>query len=149
MAIRAHSVRRHCGNDQQALLLQDQAHAISYIANISEAVARLLKLYGIGFVHRPAGTLRSRLMRVKDQIDSSEQSLIIYRAQCKDCSSNNIGETSRMVGTRLKEHPVSCKKLQRAGISYGLTLRGYRPRVCSWKNKILSQANTWTARLFI
>ncbi len=90
-------------------MLQDQAHAISYIANISEAVARLLKPYGIGFVHRPAGTLRSRLMRVKDQIDLSEQSLIIYRVQCKDYSSNYTGQTSRMVGTRLKEHRLAIR----------------------------------------
>ncbi len=45
-----------------------------YIANISKAVARFLKPHGIGVAHRPAGTLRSRLMRIKDRIDPSEQS---------------------------------------------------------------------------
>ncbi len=75
--------------------------AIAYIANISEAVARLLKLYGSGVVHRRAGTLRSRLMTMKDRIDPSEQSSIIYRAQCKDCSNNYTGQTSRRLATRI------------------------------------------------
>ncbi len=51
--------------------------AIPYTANISEAVARLLKPYGIRVAHRPAGKLRSRLMRIKDGVDSIEQSSII------------------------------------------------------------------------
>ncbi len=40
--------------------------AIPYIANISGAVARLLKPRGIGVAHRLAGTLRNGLMRIKD-----------------------------------------------------------------------------------
>ncbi len=79
-------------------------HAIPYIANILEAVACLLKPYGIGVVHRPAETLRSRLMRIKDRVDPSKQSSIIYRAQCKDCSSYYTGQTSRKLATRSKKH---------------------------------------------
>ncbi len=43
-------------------------------------------------------------MRINDRIDSSEQSSIIYRALCKDCSSNYTGQTSRKLTTRIKEH---------------------------------------------
>ncbi len=75
--------------------------AIPYIANISEAVARPLKPHGLGVAHQPAGTLRSRLMRIK-VIDPSEQSSIIYRAQCKDCSSTYTEQTSRRLATRIK-----------------------------------------------
>ncbi len=78
--------------------------AIPYFANISETVARLLKPHGIGVAQRPVGTLRSRLMRIKDRIDQSEQSSIIYRAQCKDCSSNYAGQTSRKLATRVEDH---------------------------------------------
>ncbi len=86
----AHLYRRLCRNDQQALVLKDRGYGkqFPYIANISEAVARLLKPYGVGVAHRPAGTLRSRLMRIIDRVDPSEQSSIIYRAQCKHCYSN-------------------------------------------------------------
>ncbi len=65
----------------------DVWQAIPYVANTSEAVARLLKPQAIGVAHRQAGTLRSRLMTIKDRIDPSEHSSIVHRAQCKDCSS--------------------------------------------------------------
>ncbi len=77
---------------------------IPYIANISEAVVRLLKPYRIGVAHRPAGTLRSRLMRIKDRIDPSEQSPIINKAKRNKCSSNYTGQTSRKHATRINEH---------------------------------------------
>ncbi len=46
--------------------------AILYITNISEATARLLKPYAVGSTYRPAGTLHSRQMRIKERVDPSE-----------------------------------------------------------------------------
>ncbi len=68
---------------------------------ISEAVARLLKPYGVGVARRLAGKLHSRLMRIKDRVDPSEQSSVTHRDQCKDCSSNYTGQTLRGYGPRL------------------------------------------------
>ncbi len=82
--------------------------AIPYIANTSEAFARLLKPHGIGVAHRPAGNFRSRLKRIKDRIDPIEKSSVIYRAQ--DCSSDYTRQISRRLATRIKEH--------RSAISY-------------------------------
>ncbi len=84
--------------------------AIPYIANMPETVARLLKPHAIGVAHRPTGTLHSRRMRIKHQIDQSEQPPIIYRAQCKECSSNYTGQTSRKLATRIKEHRSAIRK---------------------------------------
>ncbi len=77
--------------------------AIPYIENISEAVARLRQPYGVGVAHRPTGTLRNLLMKIIDA-NPSEQSSIMYRAQCKDCSCNYTGQASRKLATRIKEH---------------------------------------------
>ncbi len=122
--------------------------AIPYIANISEAVARLLKPHGFGVAHRPAGTLRSRLMRIKDRIDPSEQSSIIYRAQCKDCSSNYTGQTSRRLATRIKEHRSAIRNCNVKGSLMAShcvdTSHSFDPA----ETKILSHANSWAARLF-
>ncbi len=46
--------------------------AIPYIANTSEAVARLLKPYGAGVAHRPKGTMSSRRIRIKDRAGPSK-----------------------------------------------------------------------------
>ncbi len=45
-----------------------------------------------------------RLMRIKDLIDHNEQSSIIYRAQCKECSSSYTGQASKKLATRIKEY---------------------------------------------
>ncbi len=122
--------------------------AVPFIANISEAVAHVLKPYGVGVAHRPAGTIRSRLMRIKDRVDPSKQSSIIFRAHCKDCSSNYTGQTSRKLATRLKEHrsairncnikaPLMAAHCGDTGHDFNLA-----------EAKILSHVSSWTARLF-
>ncbi len=111
-----------------------------YIADISEAVARLLKPYRVGVAHCP-GTLHSRLMRIKDRVDPSEQSSIIYTAQCKDCFSNYTGQTSRKLATRLKEHRLAIRNCD-----IKASLMTAHCVDISWK--ILSRASCWTARLF-
>ncbi len=92
-------------------------------------IARLLGPHKIGVVHPPAGTLRSRLMRIKDRIDPKEQS---------NWLSTELGVRPVAITThdRLRGGaPVIYKVLQRESIPYGLTLRGYRPRLRSCRNK--------------
>ncbi len=60
-----------------------------HIANISQEATRLFKPHGVGVAHRPAGTLRSRLMKIKDRVDPSDQFSTIYKAQCKVLSHTN------------------------------------------------------------
>ncbi len=122
--------------------------AIPYIANISEAVARLLKPYGIGVAYRPAGTLRSRLMKIKDRIDPSEQSSIIYRTQCKDCTSYYTGQTSRRLATRTKEHRSAIRNcnVKASLMASHCVDTGHSFDLA--ETKILSHANSRTARLF-
>ncbi len=87
-------------------------------------------------------------MRIKDRVDPSEQSSILYRAQCKDCCSNNTGQTSRKLATRLKEHrsaigncnskaPLMAAHCVDTGHDFNLA-----------DAKILSHTSSWTARLF-
>ncbi len=149
MATRAHSSRRLRKRPAGSTLTRPSIfQAIPYIANISEAVAHLLKPHGIGVAHRPAGTLLRRLMWIKDRIDPSEQSSIIYRAQRKDCSSYYTGQTSQRLATRIKEHRSALRNCNvkaylmeshcvDTGHTFDLS-----------ETKILSHASSWTARLF-
>ena len=54
-------------------------------------------------------TLKSMLMHPKDKISSDQKKDLVYHWECKAdrCNSSYIGETSRALGERVKEHSKS------------------------------------------
>ncbi len=100
-------------------------------------------------LRKPTGNVRSRLMRIKDRIDQSGQSSIIYRAQFKDCSNNYTGQTSRKLttGLRIKEHRPA---IRNCNVKTSLMAPHCvdTGRIFDFdETKILSHANSWTTRL--
>ncbi len=138
-----HRVAEQCGRKMVRVFI-----TVPYVANISEAVARLLKPFAVGVAHRPAGTLRSRVMRIKDRVDPSEQSSIIYRAQSKDCSNNCTGQTPMKLATRLKEHRSAIRNcsIKASLMTAHCVNTGHDFNLA--EAKILSHASSWTASLF-
>ncbi len=49
-------------------------------------------------------TLRKSLTHVKDSIPKDKASQLVYKLSCQDCITVYIGETSRSVADRMKEH---------------------------------------------
>nr|VZI40631.1 unnamed protein product [Spirometra erinaceieuropaei] len=78
--------------------------ALPYIDGVSEAVSRLLRLLGIGIVHRPESTIRHLVMRPKAPLPLGETTDVIYRIRCNSCEANYIGETGKRLQTRVEEH---------------------------------------------
>ncbi len=87
-------------------------------------------------------------MRIKDPVDPSEESSIIYGAQCKDCSCNYTGQTSRKLATRLKEHRSAIRNcnIKASLMAAHCVYTGHGFNLA--EAKILSHASSWTARLF-
>lgn len=56
--------------------------------------------------YNPHGTLRSGLVRPKDEIADMEKCGVIYNIKCNDCDAEYIGKMERTLGTRLKCRPV-------------------------------------------
>ena len=54
-------------------------------------------------------TLKSMLMHPKDRVSSDQKKDLVYHWECKadGCNSSYIGETSRALGKRVKEHSKS------------------------------------------
>ena len=48
--------------------------------------------------------LRSQLVRVKDKTESLKKCGTVYRIHCEQCNKDYVGETSRLLETRVKEH---------------------------------------------
>ncbi len=87
-------------------------------------------------------------MRFKDRIDLSEQSSIIYRAQCKDCSSNYPGQTLRKLATRIKEHRSAIRNCNVKASLMASHCVDTSHTFDLAETKILSHASSWTARMF-
>nr|VZI50458.1 unnamed protein product [Spirometra erinaceieuropaei] len=84
--------------------------ALPYVKNVSEAVSRLLTPLGVGVAHRPEATIRRQLMRPEDPLLRQETSGVVYRIWCSCGQSNYVGETGRLLRTRLAEHATAVRR---------------------------------------
>jgi hypothetical protein len=84
--------------------------SLPYIKNVSEAAARMLIPFKVGIGHRPDATIRSRYMQPKDPLPLMENSSLVYKVNCSDCSANYIGETSKRLKSRLHEHQLAIRR---------------------------------------
>jgi len=63
---------------------------IPYVEEISEAVARVYKRYGISIAMRPYTTIRSLLVHPKEKVSKEDTGKSIYRIRCKKRCCLNI-----------------------------------------------------------
>ena len=62
----------------------------------------LHKLYKLSFSR--VATISSILKKSKDKIEKEASRGIVYKIKCKDCDCIYVGQTSRALKTRVKEH---------------------------------------------
>ena len=77
---------------------------LPYIKGLSENLHRLFRANNIATYHKPINTLRNLLVKPKDPTPIDQQCGLVYHIKCQDCHHNYIGETSRNMGVRFKEH---------------------------------------------
>ena len=77
---------------------------LPYIRGVSEHIRRVLAGLNIRVSLYPFLTLRRLLVRPKDPIDQDRKKGIVYRINCKDCHHCYIGQSSRSLHQRIKEH---------------------------------------------
>ena len=105
--VRSCSVLRHRAQADQERPLT--TIAVPYVAGLSEDIRRVCRQYNIRVAFRSGRSLRSMLTRVKDPLPPDLQSKVIYKVPCS-CGKAYIGETTRRLETRLKEHRDACIK---------------------------------------
>ncbi|KAI8480411.1 hypothetical protein Bbelb_418690 [Branchiostoma belcheri] len=79
---------------------------IPYVQGVSEKLRRIFQNFNIATNFKPHSTLRQRLVHPKDQPHKGTKANVIYRLKCEEPNCNNtyIGETSRPLKVRYKEH---------------------------------------------
>ena len=115
--------------------------SIPYVAGLSEDIRRIAGGYNIRTIFRTQGTLRQTLTKVKDQLADTQRSNVVYRIPCSTCEKVYIGETQRVLGTRIREHQDACRLgyTKKSAIAEHAWDAGHRP---DWKGvKILDTAS--------
>ena len=100
------SVRREEEEDREKPVA---TAVIPYICGVSEAVRRILKPLNIRTAFKPTLTLRKTLVRVKDRVQMNKKTAVIYKIPCGQCDRVYIGQTSRTLEQRIKEHKRALK----------------------------------------
>ena len=79
---------------------------IPYTQGLGESFIRICSKYGIQTHFKGNSIIKQLLVRPKDQYPKEKKSRAIYYYQCAetDCDEEYIGETSRTLGERYKEH---------------------------------------------
>ena len=79
---------------------------IPYTKGISKSIKQACGKYGIQVHFKGNQTIKQILMKPKDKDPKDSKSGVIYSYQCShlDCNEEYIGETSRTLGERRKEH---------------------------------------------
>ena len=105
--VRDCSVLRHRAQTDQEPPLT--TIAVPYVSRLSEDIRRVCRQFNIRVAFRSGHSLRSVLTRVKDPLPPDLQSKVIYKVPCC-CGKAYIGEITRCLETRLKEHKNACRK---------------------------------------
>ncbi|KAI8496644.1 hypothetical protein Bbelb_252990 [Branchiostoma belcheri] len=77
-----------------------------HLRGVSEKLRRIFQNFNIAPNFKPHSTLRQRLVHPKDRPHKGTKANVIYRLKCEEPNCNNtyIGETSRPLKVRYKEH---------------------------------------------
>ncbi|XP_074606463.1 uncharacterized protein LOC141859518 [Acropora palmata] len=78
--------------------------SVPYIKGTSERLQRAFKSHEITLINKPFNSLRSQLVRVKDKRENLKKCGTVYHIHCEQCDKNYVGETARLLETRIKEH---------------------------------------------
>ena len=121
---------------------------LPYVKGLSEKIATKLSKENIKVAHKPIQTLGSILKKPKDGISKDANTEVVYRVKCKDCDKVYVGQTSRALKTRTKEH----KKAISHGDPNSLLAKHAwdHDHMFDFNNvDILDHARQWSQRLFL
>jgi predicted GIY-YIG superfamily endonuclease len=77
---------------------------IPFVHGLSGTLSRILANVGVKTRHIPISPLRQALHKTRSRADILDFTCVVYDVPCRDCSCSYVGQTSRFLRTRLKEH---------------------------------------------
>lgn len=122
--------------------------AIPYVQGVSEALCRVFSKYDLRVAHVPSSKLRSRLVNVKDKMESDKFPGVVYKIPCADCDCVYIGETGKF-SRRLKEHQRDVAKENRTTNALAEHACQHNHRIGWDDTAIIAKERNLASRLFL
>jgi hypothetical protein len=125
--------------DNQKLLV------LPYDENLCRSLNTIKRIYNLRIVTKPCNTIKNQLVHPKDEVPREKKCNVIYEVPLSD-GKKYIGETSRPLATRLKEHAEAVRKLDvtRNAIAQYVATSTARP---IWEEtRILAREENWYRR---
>jgi predicted GIY-YIG superfamily endonuclease len=89
------------GKDKSTITVREKLAFLPYVKGTSEKIGKVLQKYAIKPVFRPINKIKDILRPVKDKLPLHASG--VYHVKCS-CGMCYVGETGRLVSTRIKEH---------------------------------------------
>ena len=137
-------------NRQQEVNDSDQRGMVvlPYAKGFSEKIARVLRGFNIKVAHKPIRTISNILKKPKDKIEREASRGIVYKIKCKDCDCVYIGQTSRALKTRVKEHSKAIATLDENSLLAKHHMR-YNHQIDLMNVEIVDRSSAWRQRLIL
>ena len=109
MVLKKPYIKQHAEQTPRQETFKEDCVSVSYIQGLSEVFRRILKNTKVQIIFKGCNTLKTVLMHPKDKILTQQHQDVVYQWTCstENCSSTYIGESSRCLQSRVKEHNTS------------------------------------------
>ena len=121
---------------------------LPYARGFSERVANILRGFNVKVAHKPIRTISSILKKPKDKIEKEASRGIVYKIKCKDCDNVYVGQTSRSLKTRMKEHAKAIATLDKNSLLAKHHML-YNHQIDLENVKIVDRSSAWQQRLIL
>lgn len=91
--------------------------SIPYMNKFSESIANKMKKFDLNVAFKTNNFTGQFFSKVKDKIDTLDQTHIVYQINCNECDAKYIGQTKQKFGKRLNQHKNSIKNTDKTGSS--------------------------------
>lgn len=129
-------------NERQPLII------LPYVQGMSERISNVLKRHNITVAHKPVKTLSSVFRKPKDKLDRDCTTCVVYKVNCKDCDAVYIGQTSRSLKTRIREHSHAIAKSDKNSLLVQHHLQT-KHNIDLDDVKIIDRCDKWSQRLIL
>jgi len=77
---------------------------IPYIPRISEQIKHMIRIQNVRLAFYSRNKLDGIIRAQKDTLPIDSRKNVVYKIYCRECDASYVGQTSRQLKTRIKEH---------------------------------------------
>ena len=91
---------------------------VPFLKNLNKKIKTISQKFNCATVNKNTKKLTNLIRLGKDKLNDFEKSGIVYKIDCKDCTSTYIGQSSRQLIRRVKEHERDVKNKKSSSAIY-------------------------------